>query len=104
LRFPRKRAKPDIVEVTVNSMEENSTDFCPSYIQEFGLSDRYYKREEKKEKQFLWTDVNGEEKYVHPTNLSRGISGSRDIILYSMYINGPSNPRITANIRITAVM
>ncbi len=26
-----------LVEVTVNSMEENSEDFCPNYVQEFGL-------------------------------------------------------------------
>jgi hypothetical protein len=52
----------------------------------------------------LWTDVNGEGKYVHPKSLSLGIRGRGDIILYSMYINGPSNPRITANIRITVVM
>ena len=25
------------VEVTVNSKEENSQDFCPHYVQEFGL-------------------------------------------------------------------
>jgi hypothetical protein len=25
--------------VTVNSMEENSSDFCPNYVQEFGLPD-----------------------------------------------------------------
>ncbi len=25
------------VEVTVNSEEENSSDFCPNYVQEFGL-------------------------------------------------------------------
>jgi hypothetical protein len=27
-----------LVEVTVNSNEENSSDFCSSYVQEFGLS------------------------------------------------------------------
>ncbi len=27
-----------VVEETVNSKEENSNDFCPSYVQEFGLS------------------------------------------------------------------
>ncbi len=26
-----------LVEVTVNSVEENSKDFCPNYVQEFGL-------------------------------------------------------------------
>ncbi len=26
-----------ILEVTVNSKEENSKDFCPNYVQEFGL-------------------------------------------------------------------
>jgi hypothetical protein len=26
------------VEVTVNSKEENSKDFCPNYVQEFGLN------------------------------------------------------------------
>jgi hypothetical protein len=26
-----------LVEVTVNSKEENSEDFCPYYVQEFGL-------------------------------------------------------------------
>jgi len=26
-----------LVEVTVNSKEENSEDFCPNYVQEFGL-------------------------------------------------------------------
>jgi hypothetical protein len=26
------------VEVTENSKEENSQDFCPNYVQEFGLS------------------------------------------------------------------
>jgi hypothetical protein len=26
-----------VVEVTVNSEEENSEDFCPDYVQEFGL-------------------------------------------------------------------
>jgi hypothetical protein len=25
------------VELTVNSKEENSQDFCPNYVQEFGL-------------------------------------------------------------------
>ncbi len=27
-----------LVEVTVNSKEENSQDFCPNYVQEFDLS------------------------------------------------------------------
>jgi hypothetical protein len=27
-----------LVEVTVNSKEENSEDLCPKYVQEFGLS------------------------------------------------------------------
>ncbi len=26
-----------LVEVTVNSKEENSEDFCPNYVQEFGF-------------------------------------------------------------------
>ncbi len=26
-----------LVEVTVNSKEESSEDFCPNYVQEFGL-------------------------------------------------------------------
>jgi hypothetical protein len=26
-----------LVEMTVNSKEENSQDFCPNYVQEFGL-------------------------------------------------------------------
>ncbi len=26
-----------LVEVTVNSKEKNSEDFCPNYVQEFGL-------------------------------------------------------------------
>jgi hypothetical protein len=26
------------LEVTVNSKKENSEDFCPNYVQEFGLS------------------------------------------------------------------
>ncbi len=26
-----------LVDVTVNSKEENSSDFCPNYVQEFGL-------------------------------------------------------------------
>ncbi len=27
-----------LTEATVNSKEENSSDFCPNYVQEFGLS------------------------------------------------------------------
>ncbi len=26
-----------LVEVTVNGREENSSDFCPNYVQEFGV-------------------------------------------------------------------
>jgi hypothetical protein len=29
--------KVPLVEVTVNSKEENSLGFCPNYVQEFGL-------------------------------------------------------------------
>jgi hypothetical protein len=29
-----------LVEVTVNSKEKNSQDFCPDYVQEFGLCRR----------------------------------------------------------------
>ncbi len=31
-------SKNPLVEVTVNSKAENSYDFCPNYVQEFGLS------------------------------------------------------------------
>jgi hypothetical protein len=31
------RGVKSLVELTVNSKEENSEDFCPNYIQEFGL-------------------------------------------------------------------
>ncbi len=27
-----------LIEAAVNSKEENSSDFCPNYVQEFGLS------------------------------------------------------------------
>jgi hypothetical protein len=30
-----------LVEVTMNSKEENSQDFCPNYVQEFGLREHY---------------------------------------------------------------
>ena len=33
----RRELNP-LVEATVNSKEENSQDFCPNYVQEFGLS------------------------------------------------------------------
>jgi hypothetical protein len=31
-----------VAEVTVNSKEENSEDFCPRYVQEFGLRALYF--------------------------------------------------------------
>ncbi len=31
-----------VVEETVNSKEENSKDFCPNYVQEFGLRIRLF--------------------------------------------------------------
>ncbi len=34
--------KNPLIEVTVNSKKENSSDFCPDYIQEFGLCTRLY--------------------------------------------------------------
>ncbi len=33
----RGRGVNPLVEVTVNSKEENSEDFCPNYVQEFSL-------------------------------------------------------------------
>ncbi len=32
-----KGGQKTVVEVTVNSKEENFEDFCPNYVQEFGL-------------------------------------------------------------------
>ncbi len=35
--FAKKGGGDSLVEVTVNGKEENSSDFCPNYFQEFGL-------------------------------------------------------------------
>ncbi len=34
----KQKSQGKAVEVTVNSKEENSEDFCPDFIQEFGLA------------------------------------------------------------------